>query len=99
MDVSAKAGGLKKGLTVVVLDPHNGVIRADRTSEVVLSLAQTAISVLERHIQSCSPYTFNSMQVKIHNTNYTMHSNLVNVLPPAVIQLAANVLEYKRSSS
>ena len=99
MDVSAKAGGLKKGLTVVVLDPHNGVIRADRTSEVVLSLAQTAISVLERHIQSCSPYTFNSIQVKIRNTNHTMHSNLVNVLPPAVIQLAANVLEYKRSSS
>ena len=104
MDVSAKAGGLKKGLTVVVLDPHNGVIRADRTSEVVLSLAQTAISVLERHIQSCSPDTFNSMKfnsilIIFNNTNYTMHRYLVNVLPPAVIQLAVNVLEYKRSCS
>ena len=79
MDVSAKAGGLKKGLTVVVLDPHNGVIRADRTSEVVLILSQTAISVLERHIQSRSPYTFKSIQVNIINTNDTMHRNLVNV--------------------
>jgi hypothetical protein len=30
MDISTKAGGLKKGLTVVVLDPHNGVIRDSR---------------------------------------------------------------------
>ena len=79
MDVSAKAGGLKKGLTVVVLDPHNGVIRADRTSEVVLILSQTAICVLERHIQSRSPYTFKSIQVNIIDTNDTMHRNLVNV--------------------